>query len=193
MVNNRLITGVLVAGLLLTVSVRGVADDGVQGLNQKEYGAQFPLQDSSSRYWNDVRACLGNWGDHPFTNTKELRFRVIDPDVKIFGLGGNVVDTVQTRLPQLIYIRPAVSVMSKATYELMNENGWYCFKAKVNVMSKSVIKAACGAHIVTTKGKTTVLGKGEDDKKGTTVMGKSVIERHCPEDRSTPPPQKQVD
>ncbi len=149
------------------------------GLNRKEYGGQFALQDNSSRYWPDVQACLGNWGEHPFKQPDELRFRVIDPDLKLFGLGGNVVDTAQTSYPQLIYIRPAVSVMSKATYELMNENGWYCFKAKVNVMSKSIIKTGCNTHVATTKGRTTVLGKGEDEKKGTTVMGKSVVERTC--------------
>lgn len=170
---SRLTVSPLVA--LFCVSVANGA-----GLDQRQYSNQFPLQGYKSRHWPDVETCLKQWGDHPFQDAKRVRFRVIEPDVKIFGLGGNVVDVAETSYPQLIYIRPAVSVMSKVTYELMNPNGWYCFKSKVNVMGKSVIKAACNAHIVTAKGKTTVLGKGEDDKKGTTVMGKSLIERDCP-------------
>lgn len=167
--------------LLLFVSLDALAARSSDGMSQRQYSNQFPLYGASSRHWPDVELCLEQWGDHPFKNKKDVRFRKIDPDVKIFGLGGNVVDNAKTSYPQLIYIRPAVSVMSKATYKLMNPNGWYCFKSKVNVMGKSVIKAACDAHITTSKGKTTVLGKGEDDKKGTTVMGKSVIERDCEE------------
>lgn len=149
------------------------------GLNQKQYSNRFTLQGNDSRNWPDVEACLKQWGNHPFKNKKSLRFRVIKPGVKIFGLGSNVVDDVKTSYPQLIYIRPSVSVMSKATYKLMNPNGWYCFKSKVNVMGESVIKAACNAHITTAKGKTTVLGKGEKENKGTTVLGESHIERDC--------------
>ena len=182
MARKYLINGVLIVSVCLAATDAWARSEADKGLNQKQYGAQFQLHDVRSRYWNDVRACLRNWGDHPFANARELRFRVIDADVKLFGLGDNISDTVQTRYPQLIYIRPQVSVMSKATYELLNNNGWYCFKAKINVMSKTVIKAACDAHIVTTKGKATVLGRGESERKGTTVLGKSVIERDCEEE-----------
>ena len=148
-------------------------------LNQQQYSDKFALQDAKSRHWPDVEACLKQWGNHPFKDKTNIRFRIIKPDVKVFGIGANVIDNATTSYPQLIYIRPAVSVMSKTTYNLMNPNGWYCFKSKVNVMGKSVIKAACKAHIVTVKGKTTVLGEGEKEKKGTTVLGESVVERDC--------------
>lgn len=163
-----------VIGSLLCVSAVNAA-----GLNQQEYSNRFTLQDSTSRYWSDVKACLDQWGNPPFKDIKNLKFRVIKSGVKVFGLGSNVVDNTVTSYPQLIYIRPAVSVMSKTTYELMNPNGWYCFKSKVNVLGESVIKAACNAHIVASKGNTAVLGKGEKENKGTTVLGESHIERDC--------------
>jgi hypothetical protein len=169
---HSLIYAVLVSLLCISVVY-------AETLNQQQYSNRFSLHDRSSRYWPDVEACLKQWGDPPFKDLKSLKFRVIKPDVKVLGVGSNVVDDVKTIYPQLIYIRPAVSVMSKTTYKLMNPNGWYCFKSKVNVLGESIIKAACNAHIITSKGAATVLGKGEKEHKGTTVLGESSIERDC--------------
>lgn len=159
-----------------------------QGLGRAQYESQFAMHGKDSEHWNVVKMCLNNWGTHPFKG--DIKFRLMETSVKVFGLGNNVVDNVPTDYPQLIYIRPSVSVMSKTTYELKNPNGWYCFKSKVNVMSKTVIKAACKAHITTATGKATVLGKSEAEaegsSKGTTVMGKSVIQRDCGEGDSPP-------
>lgn len=165
--------------ILILVGIFWVALASAEGLDQKQYGEQFSLKGVGSRNWPDVEACLKQWGDHPFKDKKQIKFRVIKPDVKVFGLGSNIVDNAKTSYPQLIYIRPAVSVMSKTTYKLMNPNGWYCFKSKVNVLGKSTIKAACHAHIVTVKGKATVLGESGGEKKGTTVLGESHIVRDC--------------
>lgn len=168
---------------LIFMAVALLATDvAAEGLSQAQYESQFEMADSTSEHWNEVAMCLKNWPNHPFKG-KKVKFRVISGGVKVFGLGNNVVDKAKTSYPQLIYIRPSVSVMGKATYELMNPNGWYCFKSKVNVMSKTTIKAACKAHVTTATGKATVLGKSEAEQegneKGTTVMGKSVIERDC--------------
>lgn len=165
-----------VTGILLAVSTLAIS---AGGLSKKEYASRYKLYGPSSVHWVDTQKCLSHFPEHPFKDKKNVRFRVIEPDIKIFGLGSNVADEVATDYPQFILIRPTVNVMSKTTYRLMNPNGWYCFKSKVNVMGKTVIKAACTTHITTVKGNTTVLGKSVGGKEGTTVMGKSIVERAC--------------
>ena len=153
------------------------------GLTRDQYEARFPMQDRNSPNWPDVQACLNAWGtSHPFRNVRKLRFRVIQSSVKVFGLGGDVVDNVATDYPQLIFIKSAVNVMGKSRYRLLNPNGWYCFEDNVNVMGKAIIETACQPHLATSKGaSTTVLGKTDADEPGSvTVLGKTVIQRHCP-------------
>ena len=123
---------------------------------------------------DSVRACLASWPDHPF-DTKDLSYRTVSGQVKIFGIGGDINESVATDKPELVLILPNVSVMTKATMTLMNPNGWYCLRSKVNVMSSSAIYLHCKAHLASSKGGTTVLGGGDD--KGVTVMGKARIYR----------------
>ena len=147
-------------------------------LNRGQYSKRYNMQSTSSPYWSNVSRCLGAWGNHPFRNKASIRFRLMGAKVRVFGLGDNISDYTNTSYPQLIYIKPAVNVMSKTTYVLKNPNGWYCFESKVNVMGKSIIRAGCKTHIATTKGDVVVLGRDRNTK-GTTVLGKSLIYRDC--------------
>jgi predicted DNA-binding protein (MmcQ/YjbR family) len=124
-----------------------------------------------------VRLCMKNWGTHPF-NASKPKYRVIGKKVKVFGIGGNINDTSVTAKPELVLIKPNVSVMSVARMYLMNPNGWYCIHNKVNVMSKTEINLHCKAHLATTKDGVAVLAKDEKEQ-GVTVLGKATIIRKC--------------
>lgn len=152
------------------------ANTAAEGLSETQYAEKFSLFDSTSADWPNIEQCFAAWGKHPFD--KKSKFRAIASRVNVMGAGNNIVDDVVTSYPQLVFINSTVNVMGKTTFQLSNPNGWYCLEANVNVMGKSVINAACDAHIATTKGNTVVMGKG-DTSQGTTVMGKSVIQRDC--------------
>ena len=122
-----------------------------------------------------VRACLANWGDHPF-DMQNPNFRVLGTQVKVFGIGGSINETNKTADPELILIRSNVSVMTKSRMNLLNPNGWYCLQGKVNVMAKSIITLDCRAHLASSSPGTTVLGSSEGED-GVTVMGKAEIHR----------------
>ncbi|GBE07032.1 MAG TPA: hypothetical protein ENG90_10465 [Gammaproteobacteria bacterium] len=124
-----------------------------------------------------IRLCLNNWDTHPF-NASKPKYRVIGKKVKVFGIGGNINDTKVSKNPELVLIKPNVSVMSVARMYLMNPNGWYCIHNKVNVMSKTEIILNCKAHLATTKDGLAVLAKDEKEQ-GVTVLGKAVITRKC--------------
>ena len=124
-----------------------------------------------------VRLCMKNWGTHPF-NASKPKYRVIGKKVKVFGIGGNINDSSVTASPELVLIKPNVSVMSVARMYLMNPNGWYCIHNKVNVMSKTEINLHCKANLATTKDGVAVLAKDEKEQ-GVTVLGKATIVRKC--------------
>jgi len=124
-----------------------------------------------------VRACLAAWPDHPF-DAQKPSFRTVSGEVKIFGIGGDINESIATEKPELVLILPNVSVMTKARMTLMNPNGWYCLRSKVNVMASSDIYLHCTAHLASSKGSTNVLGSKEGgDDQGVTVLGKSTIYR----------------
>ncbi len=147
------------------------------GMSQSEYADLYALQGKESKNWPTITKCLAAWPKHPF-DSKSVKFRVIESNVKVFGIGGNTADEVSTDYPQLILVRPAVSVMSKATYNLKNPNGWYCLRGQTNVMSKAIFNIDCKTHIASSDTGSTVMGSS-DEKSGTTVMGKTVINRSC--------------
>lgn len=122
-----------------------------------------------------INACLSNWKVHPF-DARNPKFRVLATKVKIMGIGGDINDSVATSAPDLVLIKPNVSVMTKARLSLMNPNGWYCLQSKVSVMSKTIIDLHCNAQLASTADGATVLGANENDD-GVTVMGKAVINR----------------
>jgi hypothetical protein len=142
-------------------------------------GRQSPGAGRDSQYWPVVKACLAVWGDsHPFKDESKLRFRVIESNVKVFGIGADIIDDVETSEPQLILVRPAVNVMGKLTFRLMNPKGWYCFEKNITVMAKSEVTLACTAQVAAGSGGSTVMGSSPGQG-GTTVMGKTVFERKC--------------
>lgn len=173
-VKLRLLIGALIC---ISSAPESFADE----LNQQQYADKFVLYNMRSEYGKDVKACLKSWGnEHPFKDKAHLQFRVIDDNVKVFGMGDNVNDDTATSYPQMILVRPAVNVMGKMVYKLVNPNGWYCMDSNVNVMGKSEIKLACKAKLTSTHGSVTILGKGSaTEKSGTTVMGKTEIKRLC--------------
>jgi len=127
----------------------------------------------SDAYRPGVQRCLANWKNHPF-DAQSPEYRVIEPKVGVFGIGGDIHDNKATDRPELVYIRPAVSVMSKSDIDLMNPNGWYCLEKSVSVMAKIQIHLHCDAHLASTEEGVTVMGGGD---RGVHVMGATHVDK----------------
>lgn len=123
-----------------------------------------------------IKICLDKFKKHPF-NKENPKFRVINASVKVFGIGGDVIDLKKTNEMELVLVKPAVSVLSNTTYRLQNPNAWYCLSAKVAVLAKTTIELECASRLVTTDGSVTVLGGGDEARSGVTVLGSSKIKR----------------
>ena len=120
-----------------------------------------------------IQKCLSAWGKHPFG--KNPSYKVLATSVKVFGIGDNTVDKETTSVPSLVIINPGVNVMGGSTIELLNPNGWYCFRSNVNVMGGVTIKAHCKAHLASAIDGVTVIGSSSAQK-SITVMGKTSVE-----------------
>ncbi|MDD2658431.1 MAG: hypothetical protein PHY54_01965 [Methylococcales bacterium] len=120
-----------------------------------------------------IASCLKAWGANPFG--KNPRYKTLGTSVKVFGIGQNPTDTERTNSPSLVLVEPAVNVMGGTTMELLNPNGWYCFRSNVNVMGSLSIKADCKAHLASASDGTTVLGASSGGK-SVTVMGSTQVE-----------------
>jgi hypothetical protein len=123
-----------------------------------------------------VRACLGAWPDHPFRGDDPPRYRTLGSSVNVLGIGGDVVDDVVTSEPQLVLVKPAVNVLTKGRFRLLNPNGWYCLESAVTVLAKSEIVAHCTAHLASSVQSVAVAG-GNAGADGVTVLGKAVVQR----------------
>lgn len=126
---------------------------------------------------NSITACLKVWEKHPFG--VRPTYKTLSTSVKVFGIGSNTADTEPTSSPALVLINPGVNVMGGSTIELLNPNGWYCFRSNVNVMGGMTIRAHCKAHLASASeggSGTTVMGNNKDQK-GVTVMGSTQVER----------------
>jgi hypothetical protein len=121
-----------------------------------------------------VAGCLKAWGKHPFGRNPQ--FKTLSTAVKVFGIGRDTEDTEATKVPALVLVNPGVNVAGGNVVQVLNPNGWYCFRTSVNVMGGLTIKAHCKTHLATTSGD--VLGKdhGSEDK-NVTVLGSSQVER----------------
>ena len=129
---------------------------------------------------NAIAACLATWTDSPFQGADRTHFKVLASSVKVMGIGSDVVDEHATAEPQLVLIKPAVNVMSKERFRLMNPNGWYCFQSTVTVLAKSEITAQCQAHLASSVDGVAVAG-GNRGTDGVTVLGKAEVVRvGCP-------------
>jgi hypothetical protein len=135
-------------------------------------GAVFAAEDSGDA----MSSCLKAWGNSPFT--MKSKFKTLSTSVKVFGIGENPKDLQITSAPALVMVNPAVNVMGGTVFELLNPNGWYCFKANVNVMGGIVIKAHCKAHIANSISGATVMASTDDKtENGVTVMGSTKVEK----------------
>ena len=123
-----------------------------------------------------IRECLRKWGNHPFTGENPA-YKELGGGVKVLGIGKSVADTEVTSTPRLILVNPAVNVLTKNTYRLLNPNGWYCLKDNVTVLGKSVIEAHCNARLTASSQSVTVLGSSSRGAEGVTVLGKAVVTR----------------
>ena len=120
-----------------------------------------------------IKKCLSAWGNAPFG--KHPKYKTMSTSVKVFGIGKNPIDDDETTKPALVLVNAAVNVMGGTTIQLLNPNGWYCFRSNVNVMGGLKIKAHCKAHLASAHDGTTVLGNG-DGEKSVTVMGSTKVE-----------------
>ena len=85
-------------------------------------------------------------------------------------------DDRETQQPELVLIKPSVSVFSKGTLKLLNPQGWYCLESKVVVFSEVDIQIDCRANLASSSDGTTVLGSNER-RDGVTVLGTSKVTR----------------
>jgi hypothetical protein len=122
-----------------------------------------------------LRACLKSWGQHPFVEGN-LDYRTIAPSVRVFGTGVSVQDDRVTEQPELVLVKPSVSVFSRSTIKLLNPQGWYCLKGKVAVFSSVDIQIDCRANLASSSDGATVLGSN-DRRDGVTVFGNSNVYR----------------
>jgi len=130
-----------------------------------------------------LKACLKNWGKHPFVEGN-LNYRTIAPSVSVYGIGVSVRDDRETQQPELVLIKPSVSVFSKGTLKLLNPQGWYCLESKVAVFSEVDIQIDCRANLASSSDGATVLGSN-DRRDGVTVFGKSNVNRiGCDKDKA---------
>ena len=123
---------------------------------------------------SSVASCLKAWGKHPFG--KNPAYKTLSTAVKVFGIGRDTADTDSTQGPALVLINPGVNVAGGSVVQVLNPNGWYCFRTTVNVMGGLTIKAHCKSHLATTAGDVLAAGSATDGK-GVTVMGSTQVER----------------
>lgn len=121
-----------------------------------------------------VNSCLNAWGSHPFGTNPA--YKTLSTSVKVFGIGPETADTEVTQAPALILVNPGVNVGGSSVVQVLNPNGWYCFRTTVSVMGGLTIKAHCKAHLATTAGDV-LEGANAADGKGVTVLGTTQVER----------------
>lgn len=164
--------------LLVTLSALAA-----EPLDRTAYAARFPLADQTNKDFAQVQACLAGWAGHPFTTDDSRRFRLVETSVRVMGFGGSeVVDEVATSYPQIIVVRPNVSVMTRTTWKLLNPNGWYCFDTSVAVLAKGEVELGCGSHLASGSGGSVEVLGGSEQKGGVTVLGSVEVRRSegCP-------------
>ncbi len=147
--------------------------------------AAAPLAARAAEKGDDaaVRRCLDAWGEkQPFKGKELPKYRVLAANVKVMGIGGNTADTEATKDPALVLVKPSVAVMSKQTLKLTNPNGWYCLKANVTVMAKTVLEVGCATKVADSNAGVAVLGSNDAGTgHGVTVLGKTELKRvGCP-------------
>lgn len=131
--------------------------------------------EGSAKDADALNTYLKHWGKHPFVEGN-LDYRTIAPSVRIFGTGVSVQDDRETAQPELVLVKPSVSVFAKSTIKLLNPQGWYCLKGKVAVFSAVDIQIDCRANLASSSDGATVMGSN-DRRDGVTVFGNSSVNR----------------
>ena len=126
-----------------------------------------------------VRRCLELWGDkHPFKGKEVPKYKVLSATVKVMGFGDGIEDKTKTSEPELVLIKPTVSVMSQSVLRLLNPNGWYCLKTNVTVMAETVLELGCSSSLADSRQGVAVLGENEESTgSSVTVLGKTKVKR----------------
>jgi hypothetical protein len=125
---------------------------------------------------DEIKSCLEHWKEHPFKG-EHPKFRTLISRVKVMGIGDEVGDTAKTDKPDLVLVKPNVTVMSKSVLKLLNPNGWYCMKGKVSVLGKSEIQLHCKAKLASSNSGAVVMGSDNADTGGVTVLGETRVTR----------------
>jgi hypothetical protein len=133
--------------------------------------AALPASASENDGYIDM--CLKAWGKHPFGTSPQ--YKTLAASVKIFGIGQDMEDLLPTKAPELVLVDTGVNIMGGSTMQLLNPNGYYCFRSNVNVMGGLTIKAHCKAHLASASDGLTVLG-ADSANKSVTVMGATRIQ-----------------
>ena len=79
-----------------------------------------------------VYSGLKAWGEHPFGKNPE--YKTLSTAVKVFGIGRDTNDAEATAGPAPVLVNPGVNVAGGKVIQVLNPNGWYCFRTTVNVM-----------------------------------------------------------
>ncbi|MGZ8223451.1 MAG: hypothetical protein ACXWT0_17550 [Methylobacter sp.] len=133
----------------------------------------FSVSTFATEVDDSISSCLKAWGKHPFGINPV--YKTLGTSVKIFGIGQNTMDSELTNSPSLVLVNPEVNIMGGTTIELLNPNGWYCFRSNINVMGSLSIRAHCKAHLASAKEGVTALGSNSGNK-SVTIMGSTQIE-----------------
>ncbi|MCX6124561.1 MAG: hypothetical protein NTV34_07395 [Proteobacteria bacterium] len=119
---------------------------------------------------DQIRRCVMKWGQVPFVGTVS-NIRRIYAAVTVGGFGNAVTDTQQTSSPSLVLIDAGVNVFGHPTYDLLNQNAYYCVKVNVNVATTLDVNLACNARLADTSVQVNV---GSNVNGGTAVVGVNV-------------------
>jgi hypothetical protein len=95
---------------------------------------------------NQIAQCIRKWGKVPFTGSF-TNVKRIKASVSVLGIGNVINDTAQTSTPALVLVDASVNVMGSPTANFLNNNGYYCMKVNVNVLTQFNVKLACNAHL----------------------------------------------
>ena len=115
-----------------------------------------------------LMSCLKHWGNAPFN--EKSPFTLLANTVKVFGIGQDIEDLLPTPQPKLYLVDAGPNIMGSSTIQLLNPNGYYCFKNNVNVMGGMTIQAHCHAHLASA-GEGVTFGGKDSTAKSVTVFG----------------------
>lgn len=155
---------------LLAVPLLAHADE------REDYRAAHTITTPPSDDQALLQRCIAAWGSHPFGEQTPREVRLMTSSVRVMGIGKELTDATPTAWQQLIFVKPAVNVMTKTTLELMNPNGWYCLDANVTVAGKFVIRADCETRLADARSGAAVLGSS-DAQGSVAVLGAVRVER----------------